>query len=485
MLSAGALYAALLAAVHLASFSFPALRPRRGEWGTSAALRVGFAMGLTNFGLWVLAFLFPFALEDARFRAMEAQQLRTEAELARLRSHLEPHFLLDTLNAVAGLVTEDPRAARRLLASLGDLLRDSLRDDREMQTLGEQIDWLRHYAHILEERHAGHLAFRWRVDPEARAALLPRFLLQPLVENAVKHGALGRKNGGTIEVRATVSDARKLVCTVQDDGPGMPDGETPGRVRSPLAAAAARVAIRGAGELPARIFGIGNAIDRGDPHRGEPVMDRALQRWGQLGPARARAREGPRRSLRAGGSRRLRRLRRRRLDGWFSVGRAGWLVLPPPPGYSPLEHRVHDGSLTNEDHWRALLDFEPVAFGLGVRARRAPAPSVGVTVCGRSWSYEQRRGAGRPGAPADRENSAAPVLPNSALTPGLRAVAESAPALISPQEAARRLCVCRATIYNLCKRGVLPHVRIGLSVRLALPDVLAAINRLAGPPPRQ
>ncbi len=226
MLSAGALYAALLAAVHLASFSFPALRPRRGEWGTSAALRVGFAMGLTNFGLWVLAFLFPFALEDARFRAMEAQQLRTEAELARLRSHLEPHFLLNTLNAVAGLVTEDPRAARRLLASLGDLLRDSLRDDREMQTLGEQIDWLRHYAHILQERHAGHLAFRWEVGPEARAALLPRFLLQPLVENAVKHGALGRKNGGTIEVRATVSDARRLVCTVQDDGPGMPDGET-------------------------------------------------------------------------------------------------------------------------------------------------------------------------------------------------------------------------------------------------------------------
>ncbi len=226
MLSAGALYAALLAAVHLASFSFPALRPRRGEWGTSAALRVGFAMGLTNFGLWVLAFLFPFALEDARFRAMEAQQLRMDAELARLRSHLEPHFLLNTLNAVAGLVTEDARAARRLLASLGDLLRDSLRDEREMQTLGEQIDWLRHYAHILEERHAGHLAFRWEVGPEARAVLLPRLLLQPLVENAVKHGALGRKNGGTIEVRAGVSDARMLVCTVEDDGPGMPDGET-------------------------------------------------------------------------------------------------------------------------------------------------------------------------------------------------------------------------------------------------------------------
>ena len=226
MLSAGALYAALLAAVHLASLHFAALRPATGARATSAALRIGFAMGLTNFGLWVLAFIFPFAFEDARFRALEARQLRTAAELAMLRSHLEPHFLLNTLNAVAGLVTEDARAARRLLASLGDLLRDSLRDEREMQTLGEQIDWLRHYAHILEERHAGHLAFRWEVGPEARAVLLPRLLLQPLVENAVKHGALGRKNGGTIEVRAGVSDARMLVCTVEDDGPGMPDGET-------------------------------------------------------------------------------------------------------------------------------------------------------------------------------------------------------------------------------------------------------------------
>jgi LytS/YehU family sensor histidine kinase len=182
-------------------------------------------MGVTNFGLWALAFVFPFALEDARFRALEAQQLRTAAELARLRSHLEPHFLLNTLNAIAGLVTEDPRAARRLLASLGDLLRDSLRDEGEMQTLGEQIDWLRLYAQILEERHAGHLAFRWEVRPETRAAILPRLLLQPLVENAVKHGALRRRDGGKIEVRATV-DAKKLVCTVEDNGLGMPDGNT-------------------------------------------------------------------------------------------------------------------------------------------------------------------------------------------------------------------------------------------------------------------
>jgi len=224
MLSAGTLYAALLYAMHLASPSLAVLPPQGTAWTGSAVLRVGFAMGLTYFGLWALAFVFPFALDDARFRALEARQLRTAAELARLRSHLEPHFLLNTLNAIAGLVTEDPRAARRLLASLGDLLRHSLRDEGEMQTLGEQIDWLRHYAQILEQRHAGHLAFRWEVGAGTRGALLPRLLLQPLVENAVKHGALGRKDGGTIEVRAALVDAKMLVCTVEDNGPGLPEG---------------------------------------------------------------------------------------------------------------------------------------------------------------------------------------------------------------------------------------------------------------------
>ena len=223
MLSWGLLHAALYYAMHLVSISVAIFRPELGAWATTAALRIGFAMGLTNFGLWALAFVLPFALEDARFRALEAEQLRTAGELARLRSHLEPHFLLNTLNTIAGLTTEDPRAARRLLASLGDLLRDSLRDQNEMQTLGEQIDWLRQYGRILEERHAGRLAFRWEVGVGTRPALLPRLLLQPLVENAVKHGALARKDGGLIEVRTEVVDAKKLVCTVEDNGLGIPN----------------------------------------------------------------------------------------------------------------------------------------------------------------------------------------------------------------------------------------------------------------------
>jgi sensor histidine kinase YesM len=119
-------------------------------------------------------------------------------------------------------VTEDPRMARQLLGTLGDLLRDSFASGGEMQTLDEQIEWLRRYAQILSTRHAGHLAFRWEIGDGTARALLPRLLLQPLVENAVKHGALMRAGGGEITVRAELVGPR-LVCTIEDNGPGLQD----------------------------------------------------------------------------------------------------------------------------------------------------------------------------------------------------------------------------------------------------------------------
>jgi signal transduction histidine kinase len=176
------------------------------------------------FGLWALAFVYPFAVESAGVRSLEARNLRSQAELTRLRSHLEPHFLLNTLNAIAGLVTEDPREARRLLVCLGDLLRDAVQETADLQRLDEQIAWLRRYAFILETRHHGVLRFRWDVAPDCAPALLPRLLLQPLVENAVKHGALMREDGaGEVVVRASRRDDGALVCMVEDNGPGMPD----------------------------------------------------------------------------------------------------------------------------------------------------------------------------------------------------------------------------------------------------------------------
>jgi signal transduction histidine kinase len=228
--ASGVLFALLLSLARVGAFSIDLLRPNVFPVEEITVLRLGFLMGLTNFALWALVYVFPFAVEDARVRALESEKLRVEAELAHFRSHFEPHFLLNTLNAIAGLVTEDPREARRLLGLLGDLLRESLRNQGELQRLDEQLEWLRRYAHILQVRHAGQLVFHWDVQSDARRSLLPRLLLQPLVENAVKHGALMRHGGGEVTVSTHVS-GDKLVCTIADNGPGMHNGETrPGAI---------------------------------------------------------------------------------------------------------------------------------------------------------------------------------------------------------------------------------------------------------------
>ncbi len=196
------------------------------NFSIARALLYGLSLGQFQMGLWALSFAYPVAIDEARLKDVEAEQLRSAAELARLRAHLEPHFLLNTLNAIAGLVTEEPREARRLIGCLGDLLRDALHDDDELQTLQEQIAWLQRYAAILQARHAGALSFAWDVADDTRRVLLPRLLLQPLVENAVKHGALRRNGGGEVNVRTRwEADGATLVCLVEDNGPGAPQGD--------------------------------------------------------------------------------------------------------------------------------------------------------------------------------------------------------------------------------------------------------------------
>ena len=193
--------------------------PGRHSPPLQAVMGFGFVRGLFVCGLWALGFVYPLAVE--------AEQLRVSAELARLRSHLEPHFLLNTLNMIAGLVVDEPAEARRLIGCLGELLRDAMDDAKtRTQSLQDEIAWLQRYADILEARHRGSIAFHWKIAPEARALQVPRFLLQPLVENAAQHGALKKRGGGEVIVRATVEGAaneRTLVCSVEDDGPGMGD----------------------------------------------------------------------------------------------------------------------------------------------------------------------------------------------------------------------------------------------------------------------
>jgi signal transduction histidine kinase len=210
----GALAVAVGVAMAFAYFTRSEARPL-------VVLQLGAFDGLFAVGLWAVAIFGPRAVRDAHARDLEAKQLRAAAELARLRASLQPHFLLNTLTTIAGLVVEDPRGARELLGALGALLRDSLEDAEEMQTLDGEVAWLRRYAEILEVRHRGALRFAWEIAPETRALRVPRQLLQPLVENAVKHGALRRREGGEVAVRAQLDAGGDVLrCVVEDNGPG-------------------------------------------------------------------------------------------------------------------------------------------------------------------------------------------------------------------------------------------------------------------------
>jgi LytS/YehU family sensor histidine kinase len=176
--------------------------------------QIGLYDGVLAVGLWALAVAVP----ETRARAAELERLRAAAELATLRAYVQPHFLLNTLNTIAALASEAPGEARELIAALGDLLRDALDDRGETHTLAAEIAWLRRYARVIEIRH--HIQFRWQVSEASERVQIPRMLLQPLVENAVKHGALRCLDGGEVVVCAQLDGARVLRCVVEDNGPG-------------------------------------------------------------------------------------------------------------------------------------------------------------------------------------------------------------------------------------------------------------------------
>jgi LytS/YehU family sensor histidine kinase len=156
---------------------------------------------------------------ERRFE-QERHALRQEAELARIRAALEPHFVLNTLNTIAGLVADDPKEARSMIVTLGDLLRDAMHGvQRHQHSVREEVHWLRGFARILEARHFGRLVFEWDVDNNALDCSLPVLLLQPILENAVQHGALRGTQSGRVVVRI-VCDRSHLRCHVADDGPG-------------------------------------------------------------------------------------------------------------------------------------------------------------------------------------------------------------------------------------------------------------------------
>jgi two-component system, LytTR family, sensor kinase len=152
--------------------------------------------------------------------AVYARQL-AEARLHVLSAQLQPHFLFNALHAISALVWEDQARADRLLARLSDLLRLTLRSGTRVETtLAEEVALLQHYAEIQEARYGDRLRVSFDVESRVQEALVPRLILQPLVENAIRHGVTRRITPGQVEVRAW-ERAGRLHLTVRDDGVGL------------------------------------------------------------------------------------------------------------------------------------------------------------------------------------------------------------------------------------------------------------------------
>jgi hypothetical protein len=155
------------------------------------------------------------ATESARL----AEELAT-AQLAALRGQMEPHFMYNTLNAVTGLVRDRCNdEALSMIVGLSEFLRRASEDSHRSQvTLGEEVDYLQRYLQIQQVRFGEHLRTRLDIPPDLLSAMVPNLLLQPLAENAIKHGIAQRVRGGTVAVSAVREDG-DLLITIQNDGP--------------------------------------------------------------------------------------------------------------------------------------------------------------------------------------------------------------------------------------------------------------------------
>ena len=155
---------------------------------------------------------------------LRAAELAAELDQARLKAltaQIEPHFLFNTLNAISNRMHEDVEAADRMISSLGSLLRAAYDSDNQVLVpLERELSWLRDYGAMMTERFRGQLSFTLKVAPGLEGVAVPRLLLQPLVENALRHGLPDGRGDLTVEV---ARQGPRLLYTISDNGVGIDD----------------------------------------------------------------------------------------------------------------------------------------------------------------------------------------------------------------------------------------------------------------------
>lgn len=214
-----------------------------GSWDGEHVLEsmtIGLFFGLIGAITFLLSERIEMEVKQRRLEQSESEKREVEANLRMLQAQIEPHFLFNTLANVGSLIDSDPALAKKLLERLNDWLRVALiRARSDKATLGDELDMLENYLQIMKIRFGERL--RWHIDVsgDARLCQFPPMLLQPLVENAVRHGIEPRIGGGEIVIDARL-DRAILHIEVNDSGIGLTGDESGGaglaNVRARLAA---------------------------------------------------------------------------------------------------------------------------------------------------------------------------------------------------------------------------------------------------------
>ena len=161
---------------------------------------------------------------ERELRASQLEARLAQAQLQVLKMQLHPHFLFNTLNAISALMHKNVDEADRMIARLGELLRLALAHVGTQEVaLQQEIDFIQPYLEIEQARLGPRLKVRLLIDPKAIDARVPYLILQPLVENAIRHGITRRTAPGRVDVVARAGGGR-LHLTVRDDGVGLPSG---------------------------------------------------------------------------------------------------------------------------------------------------------------------------------------------------------------------------------------------------------------------
>jgi two-component system, LytTR family, sensor kinase len=226
-------------------------------------------------------------------RKLEEQgRLLLEARLDALQRQINPHFLFNTLNSITSLVRSQPELAREMIVKLANILRALLKEREAFLPLREELQFTDDYLDIEVVRFGSKLTVVKEIAEETLDIVVPGMLLQPLIENSIKHGLEPRIGGGTVTIRSKITAEGQLMVEVEDDGVGMAPDHEEASPTSGLVRPGTGIGVRNVRERMEVLYGKLAAVEiNSRPGRGTkvtmlmPILDAAAESWGTVGSA--------------------------------------------------------------------------------------------------------------------------------------------------------------------------------------------------------